>query len=315
LHYQYLGDTGIRVSRLCYGSLTLGPLQQNLSLHQGSSLIRRALEGGINFIDTAEIYDTSPYISRALRGWYGEVVVATKAYVYTREQARKSLENARKELDREVVDIFLLHEQESRQTLEGHRPALEYLNECREKGIIKATGISTHFVEAVRVATLMPEVQIIHPLVNLEGTGIRDGSASDMVDAIGKARENGKGIYAMKPLAGGHLLGRVDEALGFARDKCQADSIAVGLGNPAEIDYALNFFGAKEVPEEVKKRAGNHKKKLLHLPEECNGCLSCLEACPQDALTWDGGPVIDEAKCLCCGYCGAACPTFCWRII
>jgi aryl-alcohol dehydrogenase-like predicted oxidoreductase len=67
--YTELGRTGLSVSRLCFGALTVGPLQSNLPLNEGAAVIRYALEQGVNFIDTAKLYGTYPYIREALRGW------------------------------------------------------------------------------------------------------------------------------------------------------------------------------------------------------------------------------------------------------
>ncbi len=315
MQYRVLGESGLKVSHLCFGSLTLGALQRNYSTEYGASLIRHALENGVNFIDTAELYETYSHIKAALRKWPGEVVVCTKTYAYSRDQAARSVEEARKKLDREVIDIFLLHEQESRLTLEGHRPALEYLVECREKGIIKAAGVSTHYQEVVRAAASMEEVQVIHPLLNKPGIGIRDGSAGDMINAIEMAKKKGKGIFIMKPLAGGHLVNLAEEALSFARDFSLADAVAVGMGSKAEVEYAVALFGNKEVPESLKQEAGNRKRKLFYLKEDCSFCMNCVQACPQDAVSWDNGPVIDHSRCILCGYCGAYCSSFCLRIV
>ncbi len=63
-----LGNTGIEVSRLCFGSLTMTPFQANLTTEEGAYLIEYAYSRGINFLDTAEIYDNYHYIRRALKG-------------------------------------------------------------------------------------------------------------------------------------------------------------------------------------------------------------------------------------------------------
>jgi len=63
-----LGKTGIKVTELCFGALPIGPLQANISVKKGAKLIRTALERGINFIDTAEVYQTYPHIKKALGG-------------------------------------------------------------------------------------------------------------------------------------------------------------------------------------------------------------------------------------------------------
>ena len=64
-----LGRTNIRVSRLCFGTLTIGPLQANLSVDEGASLIRSALQRGVNFIDTAELSAHIPYVREPSQGF------------------------------------------------------------------------------------------------------------------------------------------------------------------------------------------------------------------------------------------------------
>ena len=58
MEYRELGDTGILVSRVCFGSLTLGPLCANLSLAEGRDLLLEAFKLGVTFIDSAEQYRT-----------------------------------------------------------------------------------------------------------------------------------------------------------------------------------------------------------------------------------------------------------------
>ncbi len=315
MEYRKLGECGLTVSRMCFGALTIGPLQANLTVDAGASLIRRALEGGVNFIDTAELYGTYPHIAAALHDYPGEVIVATKSYAYTREQAAASLKKALRELQRERIDIFLIHEQESRLTLEGHRPALRYLTEARKENLVGAVGISCHTVAAVEAAPDFEEIQVIHPLFNIDGLGIKDGSREEMLEAIERARSRGLGIYTMKPLGGGHLHSRADEALNYLREQPAIDSIALGMSSAAEVDFALYSFRGQEVPSAVREKIRKQKRVLQYMSEECSECMSCIEACSQKALRWEGGPVVDEGKCLWCGYCGAACPSLCLRII
>ena len=77
--YRFLGNTGLKVSRLCFGALTIGPLQANLPLQEGVTVIQAALDAGVNFIDTAELYQTYPYIQKAIAGRKHEVIVASKS--------------------------------------------------------------------------------------------------------------------------------------------------------------------------------------------------------------------------------------------
>ena len=68
----------LKVSKLCFGSLCMGPLQSNLSVRDGARVITRALELGVNFIDTAQLYGTYKYIKAALENNNAGVIISTK---------------------------------------------------------------------------------------------------------------------------------------------------------------------------------------------------------------------------------------------
>ncbi len=120
MDYRILGNSKLRVSRLCFGSLTIGPLQANLGIAEGIAVIKTAFDMGVNFIDTAELYGTYDYIRKAVKGRREDIIISSKCYAYTREGAEKSLKKALDELDTDYIDIFSLHEQESEFTLQGH---------------------------------------------------------------------------------------------------------------------------------------------------------------------------------------------------
>jgi aryl-alcohol dehydrogenase-like predicted oxidoreductase len=184
MEYRVLGNTGIKVSRMCFGGLTVGPLQANLPIEVGAEVIAEAFNRGVNFIDTAQLYKTYPYIKRALEICEKkDIVIASKSYAYDEETAKKSLDEALTELNRDTIDIFLLHEQESEHTLRGHYEALKYYLKMKELGIIRAIGISTHTIRAVEAAAKMEEIDVIHPIINIKGIGIQDGSRDEMLKA------------------------------------------------------------------------------------------------------------------------------------
>lgn len=309
-----LGKTGLWVSRLCFGTLPLGPLQLDLPPSRGGALILLALELGVNFIDTAELYENYSHIRWALERWQGEVVVATKSYAYTREGMQASLERARRELNRDFIDIFLLHEQESRLTLKGHRPALEYLLEAKAKGMVRAVGVSTHTVDVTAAAAEMPELDVIHPIINFRGLGIIDGGREEMEAAVKAAYARGKGIYGMKPLGGGNLLGRLDDAFAYVLAFPWAHSVAVGMQTSEEVQYNVALFSGESIPPEL-ARAVRSRRRQLHIADWCQGCGTCARHCPQEALVLVRGRMeVQRERCLLCGYCGAYCPHFCIKI-
>ncbi len=320
MHYRPLGETGLKVSRLCFGTLTIGPLQAGLPEDEGTWLLAQAfLEFGVNFYDTAELYGTYGYLGRFLRQIgprASEVVVASKSYAYDRPSMAKSLDLARRELGRDYVDIFLLHEQDSEHTLRGHREAFDYLLEARERGWVRAVGISTHAVAGVRAALAYPGVQVIHPIINSRGLGIIDGTLEDMLDAVKAARMAGIGIYSMKALGGGYLYQEAETSLRFVNSLPWVDSVAVGLRTRQEL--ALNsaiLSGAVVEPGAREAVAATPRQLVVH--DWCSGCRSCLEACHQEALEMgDNNRVrVDHERCILCGYCGGACQLLALKII
>jgi aryl-alcohol dehydrogenase-like predicted oxidoreductase len=236
------------VSRLGFGTLPLSPLQSSLAADQGAELLCYAWHKGINFWDTAQIYENYPVLRIALSRLPGRPVIASKTYAYTAEAAEAAVTEARRELGVDVLDMMMLHEQTAL-TLPGHREALDWLANAREKGIIRAVGLSTHSVACVLAATEYAEIDVIHPLYNLQGIGIHDGTADDMAAAIAAAKSRGKGIYAMKVLGGGTLFRQAREAITHVLGQPWLDSAVIGMSTVAEIDFNAALFAGLDLSE------------------------------------------------------------------
>lgn len=315
MNYRILGNTGIRVSQLCFGSLTIGPLQKNLPLREGVNIIRRAAQLGVNFIDTADLYGTYPYIREILRE-YPQMVVSSKSYAYDSKTAEETLNRALKGIDRDYIDIFLLHEQEGTLTLKGHWEAVEYLIKCKEKGLVKGIGISTHHIAGVKAAALIPEIDIIHPIINYRGIGIVDGTLEEMERAIAEAWHIGKGIYAMKSLGGGHLIPEMETAFDYILKFPYIHSVAVGMQRPEEVETNAKIFNGGNPSEEELSSLMKHKRKLF-IQDWCTGCGRCVARCQQGALSIgnNGKSQVEEGKCTLCGYCGSVCKELAIKVI
>ncbi len=311
-----LGKTGIKVTELCFGALPIGPLQANISVEKGAKLIRTALERGINFIDTAEVYQTYPHIKKALEGYKGEVIIGTKSHAETYTEMEKSIQYALESLDRDYIDIFLLHAAKTTPSVfEERSGALQCLKDYKSKEMIRAIGISTHMVGIVKRATEIKEIDIIFPIINKLGMGIVDGSVDDMVKAISEAYKAGKGLYAMKALAGGHLIDQLEESFNFVRNIKGISSIAVGMVNQEELELNLKIFNDEEIPKGLFTQKIKPKKKLF-ISTFCKGCGTCVKTCPNNALSLENGKaVVDHSLCILCGYCNPVCPEFAIRLI
>lgn len=312
---RILGDTGIQVSELCFGSLTMTPFQANLSIKEGAGLIKYAYDRGINFLDTAEIYDNYQYIREALKHIdRSKYIIATKTYAYTQDMARESLEYALKEMDTDYIDIFLLHEQESIHTIRGHFPAIEYLLKAKKEGKIRAIGISTHRIAGAMALKEVDELEILHPIINKNGLGIYDGSKEDMIQILKELHHMGKGIYGMKPLGGGHLISDIESSLEFVKNLSCLDSIAIGMQSKDEIYANISYFENSYIPEVLGEKIKKKNRKLV-VANYCIGCGKCEKRCAQDGISVIDGKAVPNDNCILCGYCGPVCPDFCIKVI
>lgn len=302
------------VSPLCYGTIPLSP-HRGMEPAKAAYLLRRAMAAGVNFIDTAEIYGNYEAIRLALRASPEPVVVATKSYAASAAAMRASLDRARRELDRDRIDLFLLHEMESAATIRGHRAALDFLIEARARGIVRAIGVSTHTVAGVRAACALPELDVLHPLINRAGLGIKDGGPAEMAAAIETAAQLGMGVYAMKALGGGHLGREAAASIAYVRDLPGVAAIAIGIGSLEELLVDLALVHCLPPPEEALAALGSRARRLFVEPW-CTGCGACLESCPFGALHLEGGRIRVRAEdCLLCGYCAAVCANLCLKVV
>jgi aryl-alcohol dehydrogenase-like predicted oxidoreductase/NAD-dependent dihydropyrimidine dehydrogenase PreA subunit len=312
-----LGKSGLEVTELCFGTLVLGHLQADLQPEEGAKAVRRALELGVNFIDTAKGYKTYEHTRLGMEG-FSDVVIASKSPVKSAEEMRADVETCLRALGRDAIDLFHLHLIKDSADLREREGALDTLVRCREAGMIRSIGLSAHGPEGVRAAFEYEEIDVVFPVLNRRGLGIIGGTREEMYDAVQKARQHGLGTYVMKPLAGGHLIDDIPAAIRYVRELGVFDSIAVGLKTPDEVEIMNGVFqGDPNMIERAlitgKDRAG---KKQLIVYDYCKQCGACVKACAQGALSMGAKKAqVDHGKCILCGYCAASCPNFYIRVI
>lgn len=309
-----LGKSGLNVFPLAFGTLTISPMQRNFPPEKGAELILYAADQRINLFDTAQLYDTYEPLRLALKK-RPDLLISTKSYAWDRPTAQEAFDDARRRLDMDVIPIFLMHEQEDMLTLKGHREAFDFYLEQKARGNIKAVGFSTHRVAAVDYAPRYPGLDIIHPLINRTGVGIPDGTRDDMAAAIARAHDAGIGIFAMKPLGGGHLLKSPAEAFDYLKGLGCIDAVCCGMQSQDEIDVNLRLMeGLAPDPAAAERTQQEPRRLIIH--DWCRACGKCVERCRQGALSIrDGMCVCDQSKCVRCGYCAPVCEEFCIKVI
>jgi aryl-alcohol dehydrogenase-like predicted oxidoreductase len=210
-----LGNTGLKISELGFGTVYFGIASFKISPEEGSQILINAHRLGINYWDTSDDYGSHPHVSAALKSIpRKEVIISTKTRIQSAEKIRKSVEKCLEELNTDYIDIFMLHEVEYRQMEECYR-ALKELDNIKSTETIKALGLSTHSVAVVREVAQFEEVNLImsiccktnQSMVNRfrERIPLEDGSIEEMFSVLRLAHDEGKGIVAMKVLGCGAL--------------------------------------------------------------------------------------------------------------
>lgn len=307
----FLGNTGIEVSIAGFGVLPIGPSQLALPVEEGANIIKHALKNGINFLDTAQYYRTYPYISKALEGEdFSDIVICSKSLCWDYDGMMEAIEEARADMHRDVIDIFLMHEVRPGQ-LELRQGAWQALIDAKAAGLVRAIGLSTHHVDITSAAAAIPELDVVFPLINYASIGIRKGdefaTKEEMMEAIITCHAAGKGVFSMKVFGGGGLTGHYQEALDYIYSKPEIESVMIGFGKIKEVDDLLSYLDGSMKPD---YNPDISKKKVRIAQDDCEGCGACKEACPAGAIFYNdnGLAEVNHDLCLTCGYCAPACP-------
>ena len=234
-----LGDTGLTVSRLCYGTepftFKKGPdgakTQGDVPPPEGGRRLAEAYRLGVNFWDTSYDYGTHPHVAEGLRLVpRREVVVADKSNAHTYDEGVQAVENSLMDLDTEYVDVMFLHivppEPVERRDAAGRpyvsRPlsrrmgALNAFIDAKERGLVRATALSTHSTETLRQTLEIPEIDVVCTTLNMAGAYLDDGTLEDRIDAVRDLHDNGRFVYVIKILDAGKLRDQAEEAIRYA---------------------------------------------------------------------------------------------------
>jgi len=212
--YVSFGRCGLKVSRLCMGTMTFGDQADE---SESARMVACALESGINFFDTADIYNTGAseeVLGRALKGRRDEVVVATKVFSpmgpdpndrgLSRRHILRAAEDSLRRLGMDHVDLYQLHQPDYSTPLEESLSALDQL--VRE-GKTRYVGVSNYAAWQICRAMSVCDrrnwapIVSVQPMYNLLARGIEQ----ELLPFCG---EMGLATMAYNPLAGGLLTGK-----------------------------------------------------------------------------------------------------------
>lgn len=253
-----LGPTGIKLSRVGQGTGVHGGNRQSNQTRMGFqklvALFRHSYDRGIRFFDLADLYGTHVYFREALQSIpREEVAILTKIWWrydgpadQTRSSDRKqmakmALERFRHELATDYLDIVLLHCMQKVSWNHAMEPYMEVLAAAKEKGQIRAVGVSCHDLGALKTATVSPWVDVILARFNPKGVKM-DGTPEQIAQVLRTARNNGKAVIGMKIFGEGQLAPQREECIQFAQNSGVLDAMTIGLDSPQQVDDLLHLI-------------------------------------------------------------------------
>ncbi len=221
MNYRDLGGTGFKVSEVSLGAWQIGSAWGNITSDDAIRVVHRALDNGINFIDTADVYGdgrSERFIAQVLKERKEEVRVATKAgrrlspHVaagYNRENLTAFIERSLQNLERETLDLVQLH---CPPTEVYYQPEVfAILDDLKRAGKILHYGVSVEKVEEAIKALEFPGVETIQIIFNPFRQRPRD-----LFFPLTQLRK--VGILARLPLSSGLLSGKITRETKFPAD-------------------------------------------------------------------------------------------------
>ncbi|GLZ56065.1 aldo/keto reductase [Actinomycetospora sp. NBRC 106378] len=216
MQYRTLGRTGIKVSPYCLGAMMFGAMG-NPDHDESVRIVHRALDAGVNFVDTADMYsqgESEEIVGKALKGRRDDVVLATKAFNPMGEDPNRrgssrrwlvrAVEDSLRRLQTDHIDLFQVHRPDPDTDVEE---TLSALSDLVHSGKVRAIGSSTfpasQIVEAQWVAERrnLERFRTEQPPYSILDRGIER-------EVLPTVERYGMGALVWSPLSGGMLTGR-----------------------------------------------------------------------------------------------------------
>ena len=268
MRMRTLGGTGIKVSPYCLGAMMFGAWG-NPDHDDSIRIIHAALDGGINFIDTADVYsagESEEIVGKALRGRRDSVVLATKAHGpmgddpnaggNSRRWIVREVENSLRRLQTDHIDVYQMHRPDPETDIDE---TLSALSDLIHDGKVRAIGSSTFPAEQIVEAQWAAQsrgrerFRCEQPPYSILVRGIE-------ANVLPTCQQYGMGVIVWSPLAGGWLTGRFRKDTDVDMTRGRAQRL------PLRFDPDLPGNQAKlAAVEELIKVAADAGCSLIHL--------------------------------------------------
>ena len=257
MNYRRLGKTQFEVSEIGLGTWQVGGKWGELFSHENADrILHAAVDGGVNFIDTADVYgdgESEKAVGRLVRSRPEKLYVATKCgrrfsphvnEAYQPEALRKFVENSLQNMGLETLDLIQLH---CPPTEVYYRPEIfELFDRLKEEGKIQHMGVSVEKVEEALKAIEFPNVTTVQIIFNM----FRQRPAELFFK---EAKRRDVGIIVRVPLASGLLTGKFKPDTHFAPTDHRNFNRNGEAFDKGETFSGIDFNVGLEAVEELKK--------------------------------------------------------------
>ena len=313
-----LGKTELSVSQIGFGGIPI----QRLDEEGAVAVVKRCLDLGIDFLDTANAYTTSEErIGKAIAGRREGLVIATKSLSRKPEGVEKHLKQSLERLGVEYIDLYQFHGVSDDNTLQAVLAPdglLAVVEKARDAGLVKHIGITSHQIDVARKAVMSGRFETIMFPFNFVTSEAAD-------ELLPLCRRYDVGFIAMKPLAGG-MIPNVQLAIKYF---LQFPDVVIlcGTERTSEVDEIVHIaetyegLSAAELEEmhRLKRELGS---RFCH---RCDYCQPCKEGIaistvmifpsllrrsrPENIFFGPWGRIMEKAAgCAQCGECEQRCP-------
>jgi aryl-alcohol dehydrogenase-like predicted oxidoreductase len=231
MKYKRLGNAGVKVSELCLGGMTFGEADEKSFMHQvgmdeptAFDVMSRALELGVNFIDTADVYGQDGLSERVIGNWLerdgkrSQIVLASKFRFTMGEGPNRSgasryrivrcVEDSLRRLKTDRIDLYQIHMQDIDTPEEE---TLRALDDLVRSGKVLYIGCSNYAAYRLMSSLWISKVEHLSSFVTLQAEYSLVARAIER-EHVPLCRETGLGVLAWSPLAGGFLSGKYDRS-------------------------------------------------------------------------------------------------------
>ena len=260
-----LGKTGLCVTKTSFGALPI----QRISRAEAVKLVRRAVDGGINYFDTANAYtDSEEKLGEALEGVRQKVVISTKSAGKDKKTVLSHIEQSLRSLRTDYIDLFQFHNPAVLPDPADPDGPYAAALEMKEKGYIRHIGITNHRLGVAREAIASGNFETLQfPFCYL-------ASEQDF-DLVDRCKAADMGFIAMKGLSGG-LLNNAEACCAFMN---QYDNVVPiwGIQHEWELDQWLALAEkAPRMTPELQAVIDHDRQELAgNFCRSCGYCLPC----------------------------------------